>query len=76
MRKKWGTHAIKKDTRHASFNFGNVGAIITVYSRPSVELVWGQHRRRFTDIEPAMGCDAGPTLNRNWMGRPTSCVRV
>ena len=26
-------------------------------------------------IEPTMGCDAGPTLNQNWVGRPTSCVR-
>ena len=29
----------------------------------------------FTSIEPAMGCDAGPTLNRYWVGRPTLCVR-
>ena len=35
----------------------------------------GHHRRQFVGIEPAMGCDAGPTLNRNWVGRPTSCVR-
>ena len=47
-----------------------------VYSRPSVGLVLWQHRRRLTIIEPAMGCAAGPTLNRNWVGRPTSCVRV
>ena len=46
-----------------------------VYSRPSVELVLGQRRRRLTGIEPAMSCDAGPTLNRNWVGRPTSAVR-
>ena len=26
-------------------------------------------------IEPAMGCTAGPTLNRNLLGRPTSSVR-
>ena len=35
----------------------------------------GQRRRRFVSIELAMGWDAGPTLNRNWVGRPTSCVR-
>ena len=27
-------------------------------------------------IEPALGCNAVPTLNQNWVGRPTSCVRV
>ena len=32
-----------------------------VYSRSSDGLVLGQRRRRFTDIEPAMRCDAGPT---------------
>ena len=47
-----------------------------VYSRPSVKLMLGQHRRQLTVIERAMGCNAGPTLNRNWVGRPTSCVRV
>ena len=46
-----------------------------VYSRPSVGLLLGKRRRRFTSIEPAMGCDAGPTLNRNWVCRPTSSVR-
>ena len=45
------------------------------YSKPSDGLVLGQRRRRLTGIEPAMGCDAGPTLNRNLVGRPTS-VRV
>ena len=39
-----------------------------LYSRPSVKLMLGQHRRRLTVIERAMGCDAGPTLNRNWVG--------
>ena len=39
----------------------------------SDELVLGQ--RRLTGIEPAMGCDAGPSLNRNLVGRPTSSVR-
>ena len=47
-----------------------------VYSRPSVELVLGQHRRRLTGVKPAMDCNAGPTLNRNWVGWPTSCVPV
>ena len=46
-----------------------------VYSRPSDGLVLGQRRRQLTGIEPAMGCDAGPTLNRNLVGRPTSSVR-
>ena len=27
-----------------------------------------------TGIEPAMGCDAGLTLNGYWVGRPTLCV--
>ena len=35
-------------------------------------LVLVQRRRWLTGIEPAMGCDAGPTLNRNLVGRPTS----
>ena len=47
-----------------------------VYSRPSVGLVLGQRRRRLTSIEPAMSCDAGPTLNWNWVGRSTSYVRA
>ena len=36
----------------------------------------GQRCRRLIGIEPAMGCDAGPTLNRNLVGRPTSSVQV
>ena len=36
-----------------------------VYIRPSDGLVLGQRRRRLTSIEPAIGCDAGPVLNRN-----------
>ena len=28
----------------------------------------GQRHRRLTVIEPAMGCSAGPTLNRNLVG--------
>ena len=46
-----------------------------VYSRPGDKLVLGQRRRRLAGIEPAMGCNAGPTLNRNLVGRPTSSVR-
>ena len=37
-------------------------------------LVLSQRSRRLTGIEPAMGCNAGPTLNRNLVGRPASCV--
>ena len=46
-----------------------------VYSRPSAGLVLGQRRRQLTYIEPAIGCDAGLTLNRNLVGRSTSSVR-
>ena len=46
-----------------------------VYSGPSVGLVLGQRRRQLTGIEAAMGCDAGPTFNRNLLGKPISCVR-
>ena len=35
------------------------------YNGSGDSLVLGQRRRRLTDIEPAMGCNAGPTLNRN-----------
>ena len=45
------------------------------YSSPSDGLVLGQRRRRLTGIEPAMGCDAGRTLTRDLVGRPTSSVR-
>ena len=45
-----------------------------VYSKSSDGLVLGQRRRLSTGIEPAMGCDAGPTLNRNLMGGPTLSV--
>ena len=34
----------------------------------------GQRRIRLTGTEPAMGCDAGPTLNRYCVGGPTLCV--
>ena len=39
-----------------------------------VEVVFGQSRRRLTSSEPAMGCDAGPALNRNRVRMTTSCV--
>ena len=34
----------------------------------------GQRRRRLTGIEPAIGSNAGPTLNRNLVDRPTSSL--
>ena len=40
----------------------------------SVGVVLIQRRTQLTGIEPAMGCDSGPPLNRKWVGRPTSCV--
>ena len=43
--------------------------VYSVYSA-----VLGQRRRWLTGIEPAMGCSAGPTLNQNLVGRPTSSV--
>ena len=52
----------------------NATCLRKVYSRPSDGLVLGQRRKRLTGIDPAMGCDAGPTLNRNLMGRTTSSV--
>ena len=41
---------------------------------PNSVSMLGQRRIQLTGIEPAMGCDAGPTLNRYWVGRPTLCV--
>ena len=35
-----------------------------VYKRSSVGLVFAQRRKQLTDTEPAMGCDAGPTMIR------------
>ena len=47
-----------------------------LYNRPGDRLVFGQRRRRrLTGIETTIGCNAGPTLNRNLVGRPTSSVR-
>ena len=36
-----------------------------VYSKPGDRLVLGQRGRQLTGIEPTMGCNADPTLNRN-----------
>ena len=50
----------------------DVTCLRKIYSRPSDGLGLGQRRRQLTGIEPAIGCDACPTLNRNSVGRPTS----
>ena len=42
----------------------------------SVGVELGKLRRQFTGIEPAMGCDAHPTLNRNWVGGPTYVYEI
>ena len=47
---------------------------VLVYNGPGDRLVLGRRRRRLTGIEPAIGCNVGPTLNRNLVGRPTSSV--
>ena len=52
----------------------NATCLRKVYSRPSDGLVLDQRRRRLTGFEPAMSCDAGPTLNWNLVGVPTSSV--
>ena len=41
---------------------------------PNSVSMLGQRRIRLTGIEPSMGCDAGPTLDRYWVGRSTLCV--
>ena len=46
-----------------------------VYSGPSAGLMLGQRRGRLPGIEPAMGYDTSPTLNRNLVGGSTSPVR-
>ena len=38
---------------------------------PNSSSMLGQRRIRLTGIKPAMGCDAGPTLNRYWVRRTT-----
>ena len=53
----------------------NATCFRAVYSRSSAGLVLGQRRRRLTGIEPAMGCNAGPTLTLHLVGRATSSVR-
>ena len=40
---------------------------------PNSVLMLGQRLIQLTGIEPAMGCDAGPTLNRYWVDGPTLC---
>ena len=52
----------------------NATCLRKIYNRPGDRLVLGQRRRRLTGIEPTIGCNAGPTLNRNLVGRPTSSV--
>ena len=39
----------------------------------SVGVVFSQRRTQLT-TEPAMGCDSGPPLNRNWVGRPSTYI--
>ena len=51
----------------------NVPAFMVPINPWSMVLM-GQRRRRLTGIEPAIGCNAGPTLNR-LVGRPTYFVR-
>ena len=46
-----------------------------VCAKYTTDPVLGQRRRRLTGIEPAMGCYADPTLDRNLVGRPTFSVR-
>ena len=41
---------------------------------PNSVSMLGQRRIRLTGIEPAMGGDADPALNRYWVGRFTLCV--
>ena len=48
---------------------GECHVFAQVYSRPSDGLVLGQRYKRLTDIEPALGCDADPTLNWNLFSR-------
>ena len=38
------------------------------HTRPGDRILLGQPRRRLTGIEPAMGCNAGLTLSRNFVG--------
>ena len=41
---------------------------------PNSVSMLGQCRIRLNGINPAIGCDAGPTLNWYWVGRPTLYV--
>ena len=63
-----------QSTNAVSMNWLNVTCLQKVYNRPSDRSVLGLRRRRLTGIEPAMGCNAGPTLSRNLVGRPTASV--
>ena len=58
----------------ALVEWGYATCLRKVYNRPGDGLVLGQRRSQLTGIRPAMGCSAGPTLNRNLMGRHTSSV--
>ena len=53
-----------------------VNATCLLMCRPSVGLGLGQRRRRLTGNEPAICCDAGPTLNRNLVGRLRGLVKL
>ena len=48
-----------------SFHFICWGAVAQYTADPVLGVVLGQRRRQFVGIEPAMGCDSSPTLNRN-----------
>ena len=52
----------------------NATCLRKVYTRPGDWLVLGQRFRLLPGIDPAMGCNAGPTLNWNLVGRPTFSV--
>ena len=69
---------LKQHWRNVSCLLGSVTRMAvranTGQSPNSVSML-GQRRIRSTGIKPAMGCDAGPTLNRYWVGRPTMCVQ-
>ena len=41
---------------------------------PNYVSMLGQRQIRLNSIETATSCDAGPTLNRYWVGGPTLCV--
>ena len=53
----------------------NATCLRKVYHRRGDILVLGQCRRRLTGIEPAIGCNAGPTLKRNLVDKLTSSIQ-